>query len=399
MMPPRHLAAILPVRIAAVIALVTLLGLGAAAQDTSSQKSRKERLEKEISILDRQLKDNAAKSASATSRLGLVQAKVRSRKALVESSDREISSLSRKIAAKQKEIDALEDQLDTMTFYYSKLVRNAYKNRDARKWYLYLLASDDIGQATRRYTFLKNLSKEMNSQAVRIMASRDSLEVEKTALVAMRQEAAVLRSERASEMSKLKSEENDIRKITLQLSREKSKYQKELSAKKQQAAALEKQIRDAIKKHSPTPSKPIDYTLASSFVANKGKLPWPVQGVVVSRFGKQYHPVFKSLQLPPNNGINLATAPDAPVTAVFDGVVAQITILPGYHQCILVQHGNNYTLYCKIKAVYVKSGEKVKTGQRLGTVDTIAGETVFHFELWNEKTTPQNPETWLRPLE
>lgn len=384
---------------AAALCLLLLAGWTASAQGKSSKESQKERLEQEISILDRQLKDNAAASASATSRLSLVQAKVRSRKALVESSDREIEALSRKIASKQKEIDAIEDQLDTMTAYYSRLVMSAYKNRDARKWYMYLIASEDVGQAFRRYGFLKNLSREMNSQASHIMSARDSLEVEKSRLLGLQQEARTLRSERAAEMGKLKSEENDVRRLTSQLSREKARYQKELASKKQQAAALEKQIRDAIKQHSATPSKPIDYTLASSFVANKGKLPWPVKGVVVSRFGKQYHPVFKNLQLPPNNGINLATSPDAPVSAVFDGVVVQITILPGYHQCILVQHGNNYTLYCKIKTVSVKAGEKVKTGQKLGTVDTIGGETQFHFELWNEKTTPQNPETWLRPLE
>ena len=76
---------------------------------------------------------------------------------------------------------------------------------------------------------------------------------------------------------------------------------------------------------------------------------------------------------------------------------AQITVLPGYHQCILVQHGNYFTLYAKMKRVDVKAGDKVSTGQVLGTVDTIAGETVFHFEIWDDRTIPQDPERWLRP--
>ena len=50
-----------------------------------------------------------------------------------------------------------------------------------------------------------------------------------------------------------------------------------------------------------------------------------------------------------------------------------------------------------MKNVYVKAGDKVKTEQALGTVDTIDGETVFHFEIWDDNTVPQNPETWLRP--
>ena len=63
---------------------------------------------------------------------------------------------------------------------------------------------------------------------------------------------------------------------------------------------------------------PIDYTLAAEFEANKGKLPWPADGPVVDRFGKHYHPVYKNLQLPPNNGFDLALAKDTKVKAVFD---------------------------------------------------------------------------------
>ncbi|MBQ7194340.1 MAG: peptidoglycan DD-metalloendopeptidase family protein [Bacteroidales bacterium] len=369
---------------------------GARAQDTEAQRSRQARLQQEIAILDRQIRDNAAQSASATTRLSLVQTKVRARQALINESDRQISALRRDISSKQKEIDALQARLDTMTIYYEKLVRNAYKNRDARKWYMYILASENLSQGFRRYGYLKNLSREMNVQASRIKEAKASLEQERASLESMNKEARALRDSRVKEMDKLKSEEKDIKSLSSRLAREKTKYQKELADKKKEAADLERAIRNAIGK-STSSKKPVDYVLAGEFVANKGKLPWPADGPVTGRFGKQFHPVFKNLQLPANNGINIAMSPGADVKAVFDGVVAQISVLPGYHQCILVQHGNHYTLYSKIKTASVKPGQKVTTGQKVGTVDTIGGETVLHFEIWNEKTTPQNPETWLRP--
>ena len=43
-------------------------------------------------------------------------------------------------------IDSLQVRLDTMTFYYNKLVKGAYKNRDARVWYMYILASENLAQ-------------------------------------------------------------------------------------------------------------------------------------------------------------------------------------------------------------------------------------------------------------
>lgn len=376
---------------------------GSSAQ-TREQQDKIARLEREIAILNRQIKDNSAKNADALSRLNLIQSRIAKRQALVDESAREIAAMDKRIRDKQSEIDKSQARLDTMTTYYGKLVRNAYKNRDSRIWYMYILASDNMAQGIRRYSFLRNMSVRMNGEAAAIKESQARLAEEKDSLVRMKFAAQQLRNKQVKELDSLKSEEKQVRGLNDRLKKDRRKYQGELASKKRQAEALEREIRKAINqavgkpgKSDGKPKRPVDYTLAGEFVANKGRLPWPVSGAVTSRFGKQYHSVFKNLQLPTNNGITIAVNPDSDVNAVFNGTVAQITVLPGYHQCILVQHGNYFTLYAKIKTAYVKPGDKVKTGQKLGKVDTIAGETTFHFEIWDEKTRPQNPEAWLRP--
>lgn len=399
----------------AVISLAALIMVSASplcAQSLKERQARKSRLEKEIAILDRQIKENASKNASAMSRLSLIENKVATRQELVNESNAEIDDIDARIAAKQHEIDSLGARLDTMTVYYDKLVLNAYKNRDARVWYMYILASDNLAQGLRRYAYLKNLSSQLNAQAAGIMSSREDLVAQKAELDSLRNGAQELRSKRVKDLETLKTEEQDVRNLSARLKKEKAKYQKDLAAKKQQSDALEREIRKMIasakggstgsKKSSKSssaskPKTPVDYKLSSEFAANKGKLPWPAKGPLTGRFGKQYHSVYKSLQLPQNNGVSIAVSPDSEVKAVFNGTVAQISVLPGYHQCILVQHGGYFTLYSKMKNVYVKAGDKVKTEQALGTVDTIDGETVFHFEIWDDNTVPQNPESWLRP--
>ena len=393
--------------------LCALLCLGAFVawgQNVKEKESRKARLEKEIALLDRQIRDNAAKNADALSRLSLVRSKISTRQALVDESDREIAVLEDSIALKQKQIDVLQSRLDTMITYGSRLVKSAYKNRDSRIWYMYILASDNVAQGFRRMGFFKNLSSQMSVQAAKIRASKEALEKEKAEMETMAAEARRLKAQRVKDVQQLKSEEKEAQTLSANLVKQKAKYQKDLAAKRRQADALEREIRAAIskamgsgkakstgKKGTSKPKAPVDYKLADQFVANRGILPWPVSGALTGRFGKQYHSVFKNLQLPANNGVNLAVSPDTQVKAVFNGTVAQITVLPGYHQCILVQHGNYFTLYAKMKRVDVKPGDKVKTSQVLGTVDTIAGETVFHFEIWDDRTIPQNPEIWLRP--
>ena len=391
--------------ISLLFATLILGALTVAAQSVKERQARKDRLEKEIAVLDRQIRDNASKNADADARLSLLKAKISSRQALVNESDAQLKLLDARVAAKQKEIDIQQARLDTMTAYCSRLVRSAYKNRDARIWYMYILSSDNVSQGLRRAGFFKNLSSRMSDEAVRVKEAKAALEAERAVLDSLSADARAVRAVRMKELQSLRSEEKDAKALADKLKKQKSKYQKDLAAKKRQADALEREIRAAIGKSSGKSSgkggkkstKPIDYKLSDEFASNKGKLPWPVEGAITGRFGTQYHSVFKNLQLPSNNGINIAVSPGTDVKAVFNGVVAQISVLPGYHQCILVQHGKYFTLYSKVGKVYVKTGDKVTTGQSLGTVDTIGGETVLHFEIWNDHTVPRDPETWLRP--
>lgn len=376
------------------------------AQDTKAQETKKARLQKEIAILDSQIKAITTKSASAVSKLSLIRKKVDARKELVAESDREIAGLNSSIHEKEAEIKLMQARLDTLSDYYDRLVKGAYKNRSAKVWYMYILASDDFGQAFRRYGYLRDLSKQMNTQAEKIMATRDTLEKERAVLADLKKGAEALRSQRLAEVGKLQAEQNDSQKLVNQLKKDKKKYQQDLSRKQKEVEALNREIQRIInealaqksggKKSSTKTAAPIDYTLAKQFESNKGKLPWPSDGAVVDHFGQRYDPVYTNLKLPFNNGISIALQQGSAVKAVFDGEVKQVVVMPGYNKCVLVQHGNYFSFYCKMGAVGVKKGDKVKTGQTLGTVDTIGGETQLHFQIWSGKT-PQNPETWLRP--
>ena len=108
------------------------LGFAAYGQNVKEKESRKARLEKEIALLDKQIKDNATKNADALSRLSLVRSKISTRQSLLEESNREIAVLEDSIAVRQKQIDVLQARLDTMITYGSRLVKSADKNRDAR---------------------------------------------------------------------------------------------------------------------------------------------------------------------------------------------------------------------------------------------------------------------------
>lgn len=392
-----------------ILATTLLLScLTVQAQDTRSQEAKKAKLEKEMAVLDKQIKDTKAKSQSALSQLELSRKKVSLQKEMVAESDKQIRVYSDEIYVHQKQINELQRRVDTLSAYYSRLVTAAYKNRDTRIWYMYILASDNISQGLRRYSYFKNLSNNLKEQATKLRETKEELEFEKLELERLKKESEGLRSKRKQEQASLEAQQAQDQQLVNELQRNRKKYENELASKRKQVEALNKEIQRiiaaAMKSSSGKNGKAaksdgkkmeIDAALAAEFSKNKGKLPWPVDGSVISKFGQRSHPAFPNVVLPANNGIDIVVPANSKVCAVFDGVVKQIMVLPGYNQCVLVQHGNYFTLYCKVKSASVKAGDKVKTGQQIGLVDTLNGDTQLHFEVWKSQS-PQNPEAWLK---
>lgn len=374
------------------------------AQNTKAQEEKRARLEKEIAIIDRQLADNKSKSDNSLADLTLIRKKVSNRKALVTESDRLIRKYKDDIYLTQLKINKMQARVDTLTEYYSRMVISAYKNRDARVWYMYILASDNISQAFRRMGYFRNLSSQMQDEARRIRQAQEDLEAEKERLAQMKKDAEDVKAARVKELDELKKDETKANAVVKRLNKDRKTYQAQLKAKRKEVEKLNKEIEriiaEAVKGKS-QPAAPgkkkteVDPALAAEFAKNKGRLPWPADGPVVGTFGVHYHPVYKNLKLPPNNGVDIALAKGSKVRAVFDGVVKQIVVMPGYNKCILVQHGNYFTFYCKLGSTSVKAGDKIKTGDLLGTVDVINDQILLHFQVW-QGNKPQNPEHWLR---
>jgi septal ring factor EnvC (AmiA/AmiB activator) len=395
-----------------ILTLLAVCALPAAGQKTSMKKleSQRAQLEKDIALLNRKLEQNSKNKSAALSSLSLLRSKIKAREKLIAGCDQTLAVLDDSIAVVQKEMNRLQQRHDTLSYYYGRLIRGAYKNRDSRLWYMYILSSESIGQGLKRAGYLRGMSAQLSTQALRIRETSARLAVEKERLGGLRKEEAAMRKKVVGERSRLRGEEADANKLVNQLGKDRKKFQRELQEKNRQKEALNRKIADLIRQESQKASKgasgkkssggkttstAVDTKLSNEFAANKGRLPWPVEGAIVEHFGKHHHPVYTNVELPQNNGVTLAVRPGAQAKAVFNGKVTQIVVLPGYNQCVLVNHGAYFTLYSKLRSVSVKVGENVTTGQVVGTVDTIGGEDLFHFELW-KGSTPQNPEGWLR---
>lgn len=379
--------------------VLSLLGTAVYGQDVSKQNERKRQIEEEISFINNQLKSLAGKQKATTEQLTLIQKRVSSRQSLINDLDKRIAVINDEMTAKQREINRLQKELDTLETYYNKLIYNTYKNRDRRVWFMYLLSSENIGQGYRRFSFLKSLAGEVSLQAGKMREKQAELQAEREKLAQIKAEAQVAKASREEEYRKLVAEQKQSQEDMRRLAKTEKQYRSDLAAKRKEIERLNSEIQRILKaavKEQKKDNTKVDTALSGQFAQNRGKLPWPLrQGVITERFGVHNHPVYKNLKLPDNPGVTFSTAKGADVFCVFNGVVSRVFVMAGYNQCVLVQHGEYFTLYCKLAKVSVKAGQKVSTGDKLGTLEIDGSTSALHFQLW-KGTDKQDPERWLR---
>lgn len=385
------------------VAALTLIPSAYGQKSKSSTQSKLNAVKKEIAALDGRIKANESQSADALSRLTLTRKKIDAGKVLVSTISAELDSINAQIAEKQIEVAQAERNLVEMKNTYEKIVKTAYLNRNKRSTFLLVLSGADFPQMMRRAIYISNASSKLQEQALVILHEKESLEISLNELDLLRKESQTLLNQRNTELNDLRSAEKKEQREINSLKSKRKSYEKQLRQKQKEAESLnatlkkliEQEMAAAKKSSSKSPASKgskktsVNPALSNAFAKSKGKLPYPADGTVVASFGEHYHPVYTKVKLPFNNGCNIATSAGAAVKAVYEGTVSNVVVIPGYNQCVLVQHGDYYTFYCKLSEVRVKAGDKVKQGTILGTVDNE-----LHFQLW-KGGDPQDPELWI----
>jgi septal ring factor EnvC (AmiA/AmiB activator) len=407
---------------AAMAAALLTVPSAALAQNKTIESKKKEagKLQEDIKFLDKQISETKKQRENTLTELKLINKKVDTRKKLIERLEEDIKRQSDEISGKTRAIEIMNARLDSLRAAYKRMIIKAYRNRDTRKWFMYIIASENVEQGYRRWSYLKKYSASLSEMARQIREDTRRMEGERSELSHLQAEKIKDQQATTEEYNKLKKDQDKSKAYANTLARQQKKYTQELQKKKQQADRLNKEIErlisqaiaaerkkaaEAAKKSGASKSgssgktyaeTPESAKLSGSFESNKGNIPWPVKkGMIVEGFGSHPHPTIKGVTLPFNNGVNISVPKGSQVYSVFEGVVKQIIVIPGYSHCVLIEHGKFFTFYCKLGKVSVKSGQKVAQGTVIGTIDSNQESPEIHFELWNG-TQKQNPENWLK---
>lgn len=424
------------------ICLTCICSTLALAQQPSKKSAAVQKLERQrtellnaIKKTDKEIKALGQDLSAKAKQDKLIRQQIKDRSQVIAILDQEVVILNRSIDTLTIQIEKLQEDEQLSLDHYAKTLQSLQQLPHVEDRLLFILSASSFDEGMRRIRYLSAYAQAHKEVAVQLRATREQLQQSQEQLISTKGQKQHLLQLRAQERVKLEQQQKSIETEVQQLSTERKSLQKKLKQQRQQAErlnqAIQEQIareiaeaerkareeRDRLESEARKKGKRVsketerraetkdgyamdasERKLASSFSANKGKLPPPVKANyrVIRRFGLQQHDNLSMVQTR-NGGIDIQVPKGTQVVAVFDGVVSKVFVLPGYHNSIIIRHGNYLTVYANLLNVSVRAGQKVKMGQVLGVVapDDEDKEGVMQFQVWHERNK-LNPQAWIR---
>ncbi len=167
--------------------------------------------------------------------------------------------------------------------------------------------------------------------------------------------------------------------------------QRKAEAAKKQAQAKEQAAKTGKKEETISSIAKIDLP--------KNSLPWPVEGKIISKFGKEYRKDLNTWIF--RDGIKISAQAGESVKTVAQGDVIYAGPFRSYGNVVIVDHGKGFfSIYGFLSQIQATVGEKLPQGGILGTagLDTQqksgTGRYAVYFET-RQGATAVNPMDWL----
>ena len=363
----------------------------------------------------------------------------------------EVYYIEKDISKTYREIDTLKKELDTLKVQYAKSIVYAYKNRSNYDFLNFLFSAGNFNDAIKRLSYLKTYRQYREQQAGRIKNANEVLDAKAKSLTVKRGDKKNALTEQNNQMNELEQDKkkkdqalNVIKSQESQLAGNIAKKEKQRKQNadninriiKEEIAAARRREQERLKaeadarkraadlaaknNQSNTPSTtmpaktvasaapakkaqrapsvleqtPEGLVTSQNFEINKGNLPWPVsQGTISIPFGNYNIPGTGIKGV--SDGITIETSKGATVKSIFQGEVISVYAIGG-NQTVIIKHGKYFTTYANLGSVSVSRGQKVTTGQAIGSAgEDDDGTPEVELRIDTEHG-PINPTAWIR---
>ena len=391
---------------------VSTLAQSNGGTNRTQLEKRKQENQRKIKEAEKILNQTRSKKKLSLGQLSALEEKISASQELITILNEEVELLNREINELNSIVQALSNDLEMLRAEYKKMVYNSYKAQRGFSTLTFLFSASTFNQLYRRYKWLQQYSQARQLQIDQIQKVQRTLEQQQERIVGKRQEQETVLQDQLTQNENLAKLKNEQQEAVAQLNQQEKSIRKELDQRradlKQLDALIAKLVAEEIERArredeakrtatsgnaAEVPLTPEVSAISTSFEGARSRMLWPVaSGFISSKFGQ--HQVYKQVKLE-NSGVEIQTKSNENVRAVFDGEVRRVFFMPGMNNVVMIQHGQYFTVYARLKDVNVEAQQKVKTKDVIGTVFTNKeGVSELHFEIW-KNNKKLDPEQWL----
>ncbi len=378
---------------------ISFLNLFSQQTRTSLEKERDLNLVK-IEEAEKIIQQSEKTKNISIGKLNVINKQIKNREGLIVNLRSDINEQKNEIEILKNLISSLKRDLNILMKEYSDMIYFSYKSKSSLGKLLYVFSSENYNQMFRRFNYIFQYSNYRKSQINEINNVTEELSIQEKRLIKLNEKQKVLLSSELSENNKLQKLRGSQKKIISDLSKKQRDLRKEINERKVALENLDILIREIIRKEkesiNKTDEEDLDLLkLTEGFESKIGKLEWPVKsGFISNKFGEHPHPILKNIKIK-NDGIDIQTRNSSKVHSVFDGKVSTVAFIPGMNNVIIINHGEYYSLYAKLKNLKVEKGDIIYEGQEIADLVTNNdGITQLQFQIW-KNNIKLNPENWI----
>jgi len=368
---------------------------GDYSQKINEEKQRLKKIEQQIKSVKDEINNLQKKESGYLETLHKIEK-------LLQDTEKELQAIERDLELAQKEIKQGEDEfilekhlLKEKTKLLEIRLREIYK-RPLTGYLEILFNSESFSDFLTRFRYIKKILSldaevisDIQQQMKKIEDNKMNLENREEILSLLKKE---VEKEKENIEFSIKARKSIINKIDSQ----KEVYLKSLKELEQSSQEI-KSIIERIYKQQEEDSKKVSQKEVPAIILKpkKGILALPIQGKLISKYGRQKNADFNTYTF--NSGIDISAPLGQVVHAAGSGEVIYTGSIKGYGQIIIIDHGGRITtLYAHLSKILIDIGDKVKKGQIVGQVGDSGGvsSTRLHFEVRVEGK-PTDPMNWL----
>jgi septal ring factor EnvC (AmiA/AmiB activator) len=356
-------------------------------EDMSHYQTKLEKLQQSIAKIQEHLKGSKKQRSDVLTELNTLETEISKNAQQLNKLESDLRNTQSQKEKLEQELDLLDKQLSEQRVALSEQIRAAYSMGHQQNIKMLLNQQDPAktGRAQEYFNYLNRARQQQIHSFLNTIEQKQQAEnaLEKTIVNHRNLLQAQKEKKRERQRQRLQR-----KKLLSELSDKIKNQESTLTSLESSRSRIENLLKSLGELLADIPSSP---TENQPFVAQKGKLPWPVTGPFLGHYGETKN--YGDLKW---NGVLIKANYGTPIQVISHGRVAFSDWLQGFGFITIVDHGDGYmSLYAHSESLFKQAGDWVSAGDVIATAGDSGGQpqSGVYFEI-RSRGKPIDPAQW-----